>query len=259
MIRSKNTKVINSNFISFSNNFKFVETFLRALEKKNVLVSSISFSQSSNMVSLRMGIFFSSNYIRLRKLRFNKLKLKKQKDQRSLHKFKNLFFDNLNVLRINLFSFVVKNLNNNIQPNIVKYFYLKLKRYIKILFSRRFDLFLDIIRLTALLVKKEVSLSIFLFVLVKIFCTLSKKKHNQFFFFIRDLFKSITYLKSKYIDIKGIKFILNGKFKGKPRAKKNKIVIKSVPIQTMKSNILFSKKHAYSLYGVFGFKLWFSF
>ena len=33
MTRSKNTKIINSNFISFSNNFKFVEVFLRALEK----------------------------------------------------------------------------------------------------------------------------------------------------------------------------------------------------------------------------------
>jgi hypothetical protein len=259
MTRSKNTKIINSNFISLPNNLKFVEVFLRALEKKNVLVNSISFSQSNNRISLRMGLFFNSNYIRLKKLGFNKLKLKKQKNYKSLNKFKNLFFDNLNVLRINLFSFVVKNLNNNIQSNIVKYFYLKLKRYIKILFSRRFDLFLDIIRLTALLVKKEVSLSVFLFVLVKIFCTLSKKKHNQFFFFIRDLFKSITYLKSEYIDVKGVKFIINGKFQGKPRAKQKKIVIKSVPIQTISSNIFFSKKHAYSLYGVFGFKLWFFF
>ena len=152
MTRSKNTKIINSNFISLPNNLKFVEVFLRALEKKNVLVNSISFSQSNNRISLRMGLFFNSNYIRLKKLGFNKLKLKKQKNYKSLNKFKNLFFDNLNVLRINLFSFVVKNLNNNIQSNIVKYFYLKLKRYIKILFSRRFDLFLDIIRLTALLV-----------------------------------------------------------------------------------------------------------
>ena len=56
--------------------------------------------------------------------------------------------------------------------------------------------------------------------------------------------------------IKGVKFLINGKLKGKTRANSILIVKGLVPAQTISANIDFSKTHVFTVYGVFGFKIW---
>jgi len=248
---------INSDFLSFSRNFNFIKVLTRALQKKNVLINNINFSSSfNNIIYLRLDFFFCFNRIKFLKSKINKFKLPRTKNFIQKQKFENLFFKNLKFLKANLILIIVQNSNRYIELKFVKYFYKKLKGFIKIIFLRRFDLFLDLIRLTTLLIQKKATLNSFLFIISKIFGLLSKKKHNQFFFFIEKLFQSMLFLVFNYINIKGIKFLIKGKLQGKTRASSKKILVKSVPVQTFDSTIFFNKIHVHTVYGVFGLKLW---
>lgn len=55
--------------------------------------------------------------------------------------------------------------------------------------------------------------------------------------------------------LKGIKFILNGKLKGKTRSSTNLLRIGIIPTQSISKNIKYFNAHAYTIYGAFGFKL----
>ena len=56
--------------------------------------------------------------------------------------------------------------------------------------------------------------------------------------------------------ISGIKFIINGKIRGRMRASSKCISVGTIPIQSLQKNIEFSKTHVYTLYGAFGFQIW---
>jgi ribosomal protein S3 len=79
--------------------------------------------------------------------------------------------------------------------------------------------------------------------------------------FLKLLFKNLL-LASKLITdenikaILGVKLIISGKIKGKPRSTTTCIQVGSVPSQSLAKDISFSKIHVYTLYGSFGFKIW---
>lgn len=50
--------------------------------------------------------------------------------------------------------------------------------------------------------------------------------------------------------------VINGKLKGKPRSSTFNKVFGSVPIQSLSLDIEYAQAHAFTLYGVFGIKLW---
>ena len=87
--------------------------------------------------------------------------------------------------------------------------------------------------------------------------------HSKFFNFLSLYFKLLL-LESGYslnkrkknFNLKGIKIIITGKLKGKPRSHKYINTFGSVPIQSINCNIDFAKQHAFTIYGVFGIKLW---
>lgn len=54
--------------------------------------------------------------------------------------------------------------------------------------------------------------------------------------------------------IKGLKFSIKGKLKGKPRKKKLQILVGNVPCQQIKHPVDFAKTHVYNRYGAFGLK-----
>ena len=58
------------------------------------------------------------------------------------------------------------------------------------------------------------------------------------------------------MSIAGLKFLVAGKLKGKLRAKSFKLEIGKIGIQTITSDIDFSKVHINTLYGCFGLKTW---
>ena len=54
----------------------------------------------------------------------------------------------------------------------------------------------------------------------------------------------------------GVKFLLSGRIRGKSRSSSNLIQIGSVPTQTISKTIDYATSHVYTLYGVFGIKVW---
>lgn len=85
--------------------------------------------------------------------------------------------------------------------------------------------------------------------------------HSKFFNFLSQYFKLIV-LESGYstqkktFKLKGLKIIITGKLKGKPRSHTYINTYGSVPIQTIACGIDYAKQHAFTIYGVFGIKLW---
>ncbi len=158
---------------------------------------------------------------------------------------KNLPSNNLIVHKITV-------LNKQINMKIVQIVHSKLKFFKKMLFSRRFDLYYDFLKLTSLLITRKVKIGVYNVILGKIFKYLMKKSHNKFFNFL----KKLSHLVTKSSTIGGIKFGINGKLKGKLRAKSFKLEIGKIGIQTITSDIDFSKVHINTLYGCFGLKTW---
>ena len=126
------------------------------------------------------------------------------------------------------------------------------------LFSRRQFLFFDTLKISCLLCENLICSKTFLTVLIQIFRILPKRKHGTFLVFLKELLiLLIEELPKKKIKttLKGIKFILNGKLKGKTRSSTNLLRIGIIPTQSISKNIKYFNAHAYTIYGAFGFKL----
>ena len=140
-------------------------------------------------------------------------------------------------------------------------FYRNFKRFVGVLFNRRFNLFIDFLKINSLFLKSKISSRLYLFILGQIFRILPKSKHGRFLLFLKVLFKNLIdiskYSKNKdVISILGIKLLISGRLKGKPRSGTSCIQVGSVPSQSIEQNVDFSKIHVYTLYGAFGFKIW---
>jgi ribosomal protein S3 len=90
---------------------------------------------------------------------------------------------------------------------------------------------------------------------------LQKKTHSRFLLFLKIVFDLLVLNKkvkklSKKSNVKGLKFVLNGKLKGKTRASSAYGQFGCVSISTIVQNTVFAKLHIYTLYGVFGLRAW---
>ena len=153
------------------------------------------------------------------------------------------------------------NLNNYLDRDLLNAFYKSFKRFVGVLFNRRFNLFIDFLKINALFLKSKVSSKVYLSLLGQIFRILPKSKHGRFLLFLKLLFKALIDIsensKNSFIKpILGVKLLISGKLKGKPRSTVSCIQVGSVPSQSIDKNVDFSKIHVYTLYGAFGFKIW---
>jgi ribosomal protein S3 len=121
-------------------------------------------------------------------------------------------------------------------------------------FNRRHNLFIDFIKISALLIVNDINIKVFSKALEQIFKILQKRSHNRFISFLKKYF--LILINSKGSKIKGIKMIINGKLGGKPRSSTKKILVGSLPLKTVDTNTVFTKNHVYTPYGAYGFKLW---
>jgi hypothetical protein len=176
----------------------------------------------------------------------------------------NLFKNSLSKFNNNVLILNIKNLNILVKKSIFLFFYKKMKKFIKTIFSRRFNLFIDFIKFSSFFSQSKINSDSYLYLLGQIFKVLPKRKHSRFIFFLKLLFKMIVEKAPAYFDkqnlktikIKGIKFIINGKLQGKTRADSISIQVGSVPIQSIGKNVDFSRLHVYTIYGAFGFQMW---
>lgn len=249
--------------LQFSNNFKYL------LYRKNILVTQLKLNLNNNRVDFFLDLYF-------RKKKLIKFRKKKLIRNNSINKLKkNVFFyllKNFNdKFNINSFNLKLKILNRLILFN---FFFKQLKKKLKFfkrsLFERRLTLYFDFLKIIVLYQTSQLNLDVLIILLGEIFQRLSKRKHGLFLKFVKVLFKNILLELSQknlnsnkqkiynsiYCIIKGVKFVISGKLKGKLRAKSSSFLFGSVPISTNSKLVQFSKIHVYTIYGTYGLKLW---
>ncbi len=231
---------------------EFLKIFNFYLQKKNVYILKTSLKSFANICTFKFELFFLT-----KKCNFYKKKIIKKSSSAyciKSKKFLMLFSNFFKSYKKNLYQFKFINLNIQINKELLVYCYNFLKKFKIVIFSRRYNLFIDFIKATTLLCQNKLSSSAYLMFLSLIFKFLAKKVHTKFFSFIREVCNLIIKKVSKIL-IKGISFKINGKLKGKPRAGSFLIVIGQMPNQTINANIDFAFCHTYTRLGVFGMHL----
>jgi hypothetical protein len=240
--------------------FLYGYIFLIFLEKlfkiRRIFLTNSILNFVENKIYINLTIFFRvSKILYFKKIKHVYFKKKKQKIF--------LFFQHFKKIKKNLIVFNFKNINILLKnkKKSVYMFFRYFKRFALSLFPRRFNFFLDFVKLSLLFAQNNISLKFFIQIFTEMFRILQKQKHSRFLFFIKNFFDFLinsTYCKNNkdLCNIKGIKFILSGKIKGKARSSHYNIVLGQIPIQSLNKNIEFSKAHAFTVYGVFGLKFW---
>jgi hypothetical protein len=245
-----------SNSKTFILGFTFLNFFEKLLSNKNVLLVNKEINFEANKLYLNFSLFFrSTKVLNYRRRGFNS---DKQKISFNFESFNALIKNHFSLLRTNTVQLSFINLNKSADRKFLTFLFKKLKRFVGVIFSRRFNLFIDFLKLTDLFAHNKIAAKPYLFLLGQIFRVLPKRKHNRFLVFLKLLFQVIIQDKlSPYSsNIAGIKLIINGKLKGKTRSSSSCIQVGSVPVQSLSKNIEFSKLHVYTLFGSFGFKIW---
>ena len=233
MTKLNHISLNNKNFIA--GRF-FVSLLQAACAKKNLLVSQIKIHFTRAIFIIIISLFF----------RFRKLKVRAKKAKK---RGKFFLFLHQHTKKNNLIF--LKNLNKSIKIEFAAIFLKTFKRFKKFIFTRRADLFADFVNLSSLLVQALLTATAYLFLIKQIFTNILKKQHTQFFLFLSQVLKKIVQFKL----IDGVKFIIAGKLKGKPRANTLKMLEGKISCQTILNNLDSSKIHAHTRYGVFGLKL----
>lgn len=236
----------------------FVTFFRKMLLKKNVIVSNITLNFKGNVCFLTLDIFFSAKKLNVLKKR-TYLKGVSSSKNSTFNRFASFLSGNFFFKKVSFFFFKIKTLNllidRTYKKNAFLLVYQTIKGYKNILFLRKYTLYVDFIKITSLLLDLKINCNVYLYFLAQIFKSITKKKHSKFVFFINQLFFNIIY-KNSQSKIKGIKFEIRGKLKGKTRKSATKVMLGKIQNSSFSSNIHFSKIHVYTIYGAFGFKIW---
>jgi hypothetical protein len=239
---------------------KMLKAFQRVMKIRNVLVTTNCLDFVGNIAYITLGLFFKASKI----IKYRRKLIKKRKPKnRAKKEIKLITFmkREIRFLQSNVVSFKIVVLNRKVDEMQVTFLTLKLRSFLNALFSRRSTLFLDVIRATSLFVDGRLSTQSYLEFLGLIFKGLQKKSHSKFILFVKELFNLII-LDSEFkrfdksAKLKGVKFVLNGKLKGKPRASSLFVSIGSVPESSIIEDIVYSRLSVHTLYGVYGLKMW---
>lgn len=245
--------------------FLYGYTFLKLIEKifKNYKVFLVKFILNfvENKIFINFILFFNVAKILKIKKKLNLSSLKKKRLRiHCLKIFKNSFssiiLKQLKFLNKNLIIFCFTSLNFYLKKKIklITHIFKNFKRYSDTLFPRRFRFFLDFIKLSLLFSFGNIHCLFYIKILTEIFRILQKKRHILFFKFIKLFFISLMDLKNS--NLKGFKFSVSGNLKGKRRSSDHFISYGLFPLRSFNKKIEFAKSHAYTIFGIFGLKLW---
>lgn len=272
-----NTLNLNAVFNSES----FIKALKRSFDKKGVLITSYNHTESIEKTQLSLEIFLKCS--KLLKYRKKVKRLLKKKDTNILAKAKNtkkrirtllkkfkgkkkLVLRRKQIRHLTFLTILQKclksqlvvikvNLINKRENFVIKASILKqLIKFKRSLFSRRFNLFYDLVKLSSLFMNKDIDIKTYCNILGTIFKFLPKKSHGKYFLFIKTIIS--TLIKHPESKIKGIKVLMSGKLKGKQRASVFKTSRGEIEIQTISANNDLSKVHIHTLYGAFGLAMW---
>jgi hypothetical protein len=233
--------------------YTFIQLFKKSLLSKHVLLEkSTSHVSPSGVLSSTFFIFYrtklNSQY------RFSFFSARGKKRVLSYTKASPLLCSFNHSRRFSLVSFYV--LNCLVESPTLILFFPIFNRFRTLLFLRKTNLYFDGIKIISLFRQPYVPINLFIYFLSELFSTTVKKKHTVYFFFVKFIFQKIV--SNSIGKIKGIKLIVSGKLLGKPRSSTHTVSVGSVSLQTARNRLYFKKASAYTLVGVFGFKLWIS-
>jgi hypothetical protein len=248
----------------FQYGFSYLNFLEKFLSKKGVLVTNKELNLIGNLIHLNFTIFYDNAKLAGYKKRTQKIRKgfkNFKKPNFDFQKTARMFTSKFTLFRSNLALINLRVLNGLVNKSYLKKFYQTTAKFVSVLFLRKFNLFIDFLKISSLFHQKKISATVFLHVLGQIFKVLPKRKHNRFLFFAKHIFQTFTEAPRKSSSLSpnqilGVKFIVSGKLQGKTRGSSNCIQVGAVPTQSIERNIEFSKLHVHTLYGVFGFKIW---
>ena len=254
-------KVVQNEHYLYFRHLNFLKIFIFFLQKKGIWAVLSLLSLNKSTCKFYLHIFFSTKKTRFYKSKLRKNSLKKNLKTLTPNKLTNILYFLFNKPSI---YFNLLTLNSKINKPFLKNLYYETRKYKNKLFQRRFNLFFDTLKVITLFSQNLIHTSYFLFVLSTIFRYLSKKLHRTFVTFLSQIIHSIVYnpfkkdyrSKNSFGNLKGIKFRINGKLKGKMRASTYLITYGKIPNQSIGINIEYSMVHTFTRYGVFGMQAW---
>lgn len=238
---------------------KYYKLMKNLFHLRGLSLTNFSLNKINNNIFVTFSIFYSLSKI----ISYQKILSKKNKflNKKTLESIKDLF--NNSLINSNLIILNIKILNKRINKTLLKNLYLKFRYSKKTIFARRYTLFMDFLAISSLYSQGLIKTSMFLKMLGKVFKVLPKNKHRLFMLLLQKLFLCLITQKFLLSDlslskskIRGIKFVLSGRFLGKLRSSSNFIQLGKIPLQTLDSNIEYSQINVHTLLGSFGFKLW---
>lgn len=244
-IKEENTKFL-------INILEFLKLFKHFLQLKHILAFRIRLCNDKNICHFEVSLFFLT-------VKCNLIKKLKRKIQRPTFLFKGkrlgmLFKQFFSFYKKNCFILTFLNLNIKIKKQLVIIFFHKIKKYLKSLFDRRYGLFLDFLKVNSLFCQGLISVASYLLLLSSILKYLTKRNHSKFLDFIKEVFETILVVSP--LMFKGIKFLINGKLKGKARAGSHLVSLGQISQQSLCKKVDFGLVHTNTRLGVFGIRMW---
>jgi hypothetical protein len=252
--KNKNFNLINLQ----PKNVLYSNIFLQNLKKlffqKKIFLVNCSLNLIGNQAVLNLYLFYRTVKINSFK---GKLIAAKKKEKKT-NVFSALYERVLKQFKSNLIILSVTNLNKQYEKTVFLKLFSKFKQFHNTLFPRRFNFFIDFLKVTSLFLTSKINLTFYTETIGQIFKILPKRRHNFFFSFMEQFFRvlinDIKLVKNE--NIKGVKFMLSGRIQAKPRAKFKYFQVGNIPMQSISENVEFSKLHIFTVYGVFGLKIW---
>lgn len=233
------------------------EHIRHSLNRKKLLSNNSQLVQKNNKIYENHDIFYGTQkllrykkfYLAFKRKKWNKklsFKNKLKKKSKIQIKYKSFFLLN-KYTKINILNkFLTKGSLIDYYKNSTKWKYA--------LFPRSEALFYDFIKILNLTEKKLIEPRVLLYIFGLVFKTLHKRKHARFIRFAKESFKKS--IERKVSLIKGVRFILSGRLKGKPRSSIVKYQTGRLILNEVDAKLVNSQLHVYTLYGAFGMKLW---
>ena len=240
--------------------FRLLESLDRLFFLKGVVLCKSFLGLDNNLVKINLFLYYKNFKISFYKIKFFSLKAISSFNLES--KKRGLLFlltNYINSYNYNNYVLRFVNLNTLLNKKDLSFLFNKLKNSIKGIFLRRFNLFIDFLKLTVLYLNNYIDLGCYVKIWSSIFKFLSKRVHTRFILFVKNVFIYVLNLCSlfdKQSSILGIKFIISGRLQGKERSSSKLIKIGKVPTQSIRKDIDFAFYPSYTLYGAFGLKFW---
>lgn len=232
--------------LNFLENYNLISGLEQLLSTKSILCNSPSLLKSNSNYKIQVFAFYRTKSL----LKYRR-KLKNDSNEILASSSKNvvdLFFER-NSGNIELIC-----LNRQINKDCVKKDYSFYRRYKHQLFTRNYNLWLDFIKATNLVIKKVADVSVLLNLFGLLFKHLNKRRHGKFKQFVTGLFEHI--LKTYSTEIKGLKLVVSGRLSAKPRSSISKIERGTLNLTCKDANVHSTQMHVYTIYGAFGLKLY---